>query len=59
MSLWTAREKIDAMARLGDLAAVDCRLLLGLDALLDLLAEKGILSREEFVERCRRLDRAG
>lgn len=53
MSLWTAKEKVEVMARFGDLAAADYRLLVGLDALLDLLIEKGVLTREEFEARCR------
>ncbi len=59
MPLWTAKEKIDVMARFSDLAAADYRLLLGLDALIELMVEKGLLTREEFEARCRRLNQAG
>lgn len=59
MSLWTTREKVAVMARLADLAETQYRLLLGLDALLDILADRGLVTRQEFEERCRQLDRVG
>ncbi|MFO7275157.1 MAG: hypothetical protein LOD90_07375 [Symbiobacteriaceae bacterium] len=54
-----AREAIDLYATLADMKAVDYRSVLALTALIDLLVDKGIITREEMAERARRLDAAG
>jgi hypothetical protein len=54
-----ARETIALYATLADMKEVDYKNALAIDALIDLLIEKGVITREEMVARARRLDAAG
>lgn len=54
-----ARETIDLFATLADMKDVDYKVTLAITALIDLLVEKGVISREEMAARAQRLDAAG
>ncbi len=51
-----ARERIDLYATLGDMKDVAYKNALAVSALIELLVEKGVISREEFADRAQRLD---
>lgn len=52
----TARRTIDLYATLADMKDVDYKNMLAITALIDLLVEKGIITRSELSERAQRLD---
>lgn len=52
----TARETIDLFARIADMKDVDYRNTLAISALIELLIEKGLFTREEFQATATRLD---
>lgn len=52
----TARETIDLYAALADMKEVDYKSMLAITTLIDLLVEKGIITRAELAERAQRLD---
>lgn len=54
----TARDTIDLYAKLADMKEIDYKTALGLTALIDLLIEKGVISREELATRAQLLDAA-
>ncbi len=54
-----ARDTINLYATLADLKDVDYKNTLAITTLIDLLVEKGIISRAEMAERARRLDELG
>lgn len=54
-----ARETIDLYATLADMKDVDYKNTLAITALIDLLIEKGLITREEMAARAGRLDAAG
>lgn len=54
-----ARQEIDLFASLADMKTVDYRNTLALTALIDLLVQKGIITKEEFAGRARQLEAAG
>lgn len=51
-----ARETIDLYAALADMKEVDYKNILAITTLIDLLVEKGIVTRTELAERAKRLD---
>jgi hypothetical protein len=51
-----AREAINLYARLADMKAVDYRNTVALAALIDLLVEKGLLTRDELARAAARLN---
>lgn len=54
----TARETINLFAALADMKEVDYKNTLAITALIDLLIEKGIITREEMGARAQKLDSA-
>lgn len=54
----TARETINLFATIGDMKDVAYKNTLGLTALIDLLIEKGVITKEELADRAQRLDTA-
>lgn len=54
-----ARETIDLFATLADMKDVDYKVALAITTLIDLLVEKGVITREEMAQRAQRLDAAG
>ncbi len=54
-----ARETIDLYATLADMKEVDYKNTLAVTTLIDLLIEKGMITRDELAERARKLDAAG
>ncbi|MFZ5824193.1 MAG: hypothetical protein ACOY94_07695 [Bacillota bacterium] len=54
-----ARETINLYATLADMKDVDYKNTLAITALIDLLIEKGLITREEMAARAQRLDAAG
>jgi hypothetical protein len=48
--------EVDMIAQLADLKEVDYKNTLVLTALVDLLVEKGILTRKEVIQKARQLD---
>lgn len=55
----TARDTINLYASLADVKNVMYKNILGLTALIDLLVEKGIITKEEIAARAQTLDAAG
>lgn len=55
----TARETIQLHATLADMKEVDYKNTLAVTALIELLIEKGIFTKEEFGRRAQRLDVTG
>ncbi|HWI65571.1 MAG TPA: hypothetical protein VNT75_27400 [Symbiobacteriaceae bacterium] len=55
----TARQTIDLYASLADMKDVMYKNTLGLTALIDLLVEKGVITKEEIAARAQKLDGAG
>lgn len=53
----TVRETIDLYARLADMKTVDYRNALAISALVELLIQKGLFTRDEFAAVAARLDR--
>lgn len=53
-----ARQTIDLYATLADMKDVDYKNTLAITALIDLLIDKGILTREEMAMRAQKLDAA-
>lgn len=54
-----ARETVNLYATLADMKDVDYKTTLAITALLDLLIEKGVITREEMAARAQLLDAAG
>lgn len=54
-----AKETINLFATLGDMKDVAYKNTLAITTLIELLVEKGILTREEIAGRARKLDAAG
>lgn len=54
----TARETINLYASLADMKHVDYRNTLAIAALIELLIEKGLLTRDELATAAARLDRS-
>jgi len=52
----TARETIDLYATLADMKQADYKNMLAITTLIDLLVEKGIVTRTELAQRAQRLD---
>lgn len=52
----TTRETIDLYATLADMKEVDYKNTLAITTLIDLLVEKGLLTRDEVAARAQRLD---
>lgn len=48
--------EVDVIAQLGDLKEVDYKNTLVLTAVVELLVEKGILTRQEVIQKARQLD---
>lgn len=55
----TARETINLYASLADMKDVMYKNTLGLTALIDLLVEKGVITKEEIAARAQKLDASG
>lgn len=55
----TAREHINLVAALADMKEVDYKNSLAVTALIELLIEKGLITRQEMVARAQMLDAAG
>jgi hypothetical protein len=55
----TARETIDLYAVIADMKDVDYRNTLAITTLVDLLVEKGLITRDEISGRARQLDAIG
>lgn len=55
----TARETIKLFATIGDMKDVAYKNTLGLTALIDLLVEKGIITKAELAARAQLLDATG
>jgi len=55
----TARERINLFATLADMKEVDYRNSLAVSALIELLIEKGLITRQEVAARAQMLDAAG
>lgn len=55
----TARETIDLFAALADMKEIDYKNTLAITALIDLLVDKGVITREEMASRAQKLDAAG
>lgn len=55
----TARQTIDLYASLADMKDVMYKNTLGLTALIDLLVEKGVITKEEIAAHAQKLDGAG
>lgn len=55
----TARDTINLFATLADMKEVDYKNTLAITTLIDLLVEKGILSRDEVAARAQQLDSLG
>jgi len=58
-SVMTARETILLNATLADMKETDYKNILGITALIELLVEKGIITKAELASRARKLDVAG
>ncbi len=56
---YSAREKIEIYAQLGDLKEVDYNTLLAVAALIELLMEKGLISAGELARKARSLELQG
>ncbi len=54
-----AQERIALFATLGDMKDVAYKNTLAITALIDLLIEKGVITREEMAARAQQLDAAG
>lgn len=52
----TTRTLIDLHAAIADMKEIDYKNMLALTTLIDLLVEKGLISREEFAARAQKLD---
>lgn len=55
----TARERINLYATLADMKEVDYKNSLAVSALIELLIEKGLITRQEMIARAQMLDAAG
>lgn len=55
----TPRERINLVAALADMKEIDYKNSLAVTALIELLIEKGLITRQEMVARAQMLDAAG
>lgn len=55
----TARDTINMFATLADMKEVDYKNTLAITTLIDLLIEKGVITRDELASRAQKLDATG